>query len=109
MQNRIDSIVKILDEKKAENIEVIDMQNIDYLSKFVIIATTLAKKHQDSLIDELKTQLKPTGEDFLGIESSDDWTVIDLGDILIHLMSETYRIRYNIEEFLKEYKNTPKI
>ena len=34
MQNRIDRIVKLLDEKKAENIEVIDMQGRDYLSKF---------------------------------------------------------------------------
>lgn len=104
MQNRIEKIVKLLDDKKAENIEVVDMQGKEYLAKFVIIATTLTGRHAYALLDDLKTELKPDGEEFLGIESSDDWTVIDLGDIMIHLMSETYRAKYNIEEFLKELK-----
>ena len=102
MQDRIDKIVKILDVKKAENIEIIDMQGRDYLSKFVIVATTLAARHGAALLDDLKSELKPVGENFLGVESSEDWTVIDLGDIMIHLMSEVYRAKYNIEEFLKE-------
>lgn len=102
MQDRIDKIVKILDDKKAENIEIIDMQGRDYLSKFVIVATTLAARHGAALLDDLKSELKPVGENFLGVESSEDWTVIDLGDIMIHLMSEVYRAKYNIEEFLKE-------
>ncbi|ABK82435.1 ribosome silencing factor [Campylobacter fetus] len=104
MQDRIEKITRLLDEKKAENIEIIDMQNKDYLAKFVIIATTLTGRHTYALLDDLKTELKPIGEEFLGVESSDDWTVIDLGDIMIHLMSETYRTKYNIEEFLKELK-----
>lgn len=104
MQNRIEKIVKLLDDKKAENIEVVDMQGKEYLAKFVIIATTLTGRHAYALLDDLKTELKPDGEEFLGIESSDDWTVIDLGDIMVHLMSETYRAKYNIEEFLKELK-----
>lgn len=102
MQNRIDKIVKILDDKKAENIEIIDMQGRDYFSKIVIVATTLAARHGAALLDDLKSELKPAGENFLGVESSEDWTVIDLGDIMIHLMSEVYRVKYNIEEFLKE-------
>ncbi|MCR8696245.1 MULTISPECIES: ribosome silencing factor [Campylobacter] len=102
MQNRVDRVVKILDDKKAENIEIIDMQGRDYLSKFVVVATTLAPRHGFALLDDLKSELKPVGEEFLGVESSDDWIVIDLGDIMIHLMSETYRAKYNIEEFLKE-------
>lgn len=102
MQNRIDKIVKILDDKKAENIEIIDMQGRDYFSKIVIVATTLAARHGAALLDDLKSELKPAGENFLGVESSEDWTVIDLGDIMIHLMSEAYRAKYNIEEFLKE-------
>jgi ribosome-associated protein len=50
-----------------------------------------------------KNKLKPAGETFLFVEESDDWTVIDLGDMLIHLMSEEYRERYKLEEFLSKF------
>lgn len=106
MQNRINQITQILDTKKAEDIEVIDMSSRDYIAKFVIIATTLNPRHGSSLKDELSNTLKPLGEKFLGTEESDEWVVIDLGDILIHLMSQNYRAKYNIEEFLNELKNT---
>jgi ribosomal silencing factor RsfS len=34
-----------------------------------------------------------------------EWSVIDMGDILIHIMVEDYREKYNIEEFLEDFKN----
>ena len=103
-QKRIGEIVKILDEKKAEQIEVFDMRERNYFVKFVVIATTMGERHAYSLTDDLKEGLKDEGEQFLGIESSGDWVVIDLGDILIHLMSAQYRTKYNIEEFLSKLK-----
>ena len=103
-QKRIGEIVKILDEKKAEQIEVFDMRERDYFVKFVVIATTMGERHALSLTDDLKLRLKPLGEEFLGIESSGEWVVCDLGDILIHLMSPEYRAKYNIEEFLNKIK-----
>ena len=104
MVERAERIAKILEDKKAENVEIIDMSNRDYIAKFVVIATTLAAKHGETLIEELKTELKPFNEKFLGIESSNEWSVIDFGDIIVHLMSETYRQKYNIEEFLEKLK-----
>lgn len=104
MQTRIQTITKLLDEKKAEQIEVFKMN--DYFVDVVIIATTMGEKHAISLIDELKMALKPLNEEFLNIQSSQDWSVIDLGDILIHLLSEDYRARYKIEELLEELKNS---
>ena len=104
MQERIERIIKILDAKKAEAIEAIDMSGREYIAKCVIIATTMGERHAYSLTDDLKEGLKDEGEQFLGIESSGDWVVIDLGDILIHLMSAQYRAKYNIEEFLSKLK-----
>ncbi|WP_169754792.1 nicotinate (nicotinamide) nucleotide adenylyltransferase [Campylobacter curvus] len=104
MNERIENIVKILDEKKAEEIQVFDMSDRDYFVKFVIIATTMGERHAYSLSDDLKENLKPLGERFLAIESSPDWIVLDLGDMLIHLLSPQYRAKYNIEEFLSKLK-----
>ena len=104
MQERINRIIKILDDKKAQDIASIDMSGREYIAKYVIIATTLHARHAASLIDELATALKPHLEQFLGSESSDEWSVIDLGDIIVHLMSQNYRAKYNIEDFLDKLK-----
>ena len=106
MQERIRVISQILDEKKAEQIEVFDMKGKEYFVDSVIIATTMGEKHALSLIDELKIALKALNEEFLNIQSSAEWSVIDLGDILIHLLSEEYRAKYRIEELLSELITT---
>lgn len=104
LQEKTDLIVKALEDKKAEDVEAIDMDGKDYIAKKVIIATTLVGKHAMTLSDEIASTLKPFGEKFLHIESSDEWTVIDLGDIIIHLMSDDYRAKYDIEDFLEKLK-----
>eukprot|EP01155_Anaeramoeba_flamelloides_P027821 Anaeramoba_flamelloidesa828842_26.p2 GENE.a828842_26~~a828842_26.p2 ORF type:complete len:109 (-),score=16.47 a828842_26:163-489(-) len=105
MVERLENIKNILDEKKAENIDVIDVTSKDYIVDYVVIATTLNNKHAASLLDELKVKLKPDGEEFLRVEEDDNWTVVDLGDVFVHLMSEKYREKYTIEEFLKTLDN----
>ncbi len=102
--DRIARIKELLEEKKALDVMDYDLKNSDYFVDYVIVATTMADKHAQALLDYLKKTLKPMGENFLGVDSSDDWTVIDLGDILIHLMSEEYRAKYQMDKFLEEIK-----
>ena len=102
MNTRLENIKKILDDKKAENIEIIDLTSKNYIVDYVVIATTLNPKHGFALLNYLKTELKPKGEEFLRVDEDDEWTIIDLGDMFIHLMSEKYRNKYSLEEFLSE-------
>ncbi len=99
---RLEDIKDILDSKKAENIEVIDLTKKDYIVDYVVIATTLNPKHGVALLNNLRTDLKPKGEEFIRVDEDDNWTICDLGDIFIHLMSEQYREKYSLEEFLAE-------
>ena len=102
MDSRIEKIVTALSDKKAEDIQVFDMSGKDYFVNTVIIATTMGERHGLSLLDHLKTELKGAGESFLNVDADDNWTVIDMGDMLIHLMTPQYRQKYNLETFLKE-------
>ena len=102
IDERIENIVKILDEKKAEEIEVFNLEDADYIAKYVVIANSLNGKHTVALFEHLKKDLKPLGETFLATDISDDWVVADLGDILIHIMIPEYRQRYSLESFLSE-------
>jgi len=103
---RIKKIKELLDEKKALDIVDYDVKNNDYFVDYVIVATTMANKHGAALLDHLKKNLKPLGETFLGVDESDDWILIDLGDMLIHLMSEEYRAKYQMDKFLQDLNKT---
>ncbi len=108
IEERVDNIVAILDEKKAEDIEVFNLDDADYIAKRVIIANSLNGKHTLALADHLKKGLKAHGDTFLAADISDDWVVADLGDILIHIMVPEYRQRYSLETFLAELVESQK-
>ena len=101
MQNRIQNITDTLDKNKAEAIEVFDLGDKNYIVDYAIIASSLGQKHTLALLDHLKNDLKPA-EHFNNVDESGDWVVVDLGDILIHIMTPEYRVKYDMETFLSE-------
>jgi len=101
MQKRVEKITKVLDKNKAEAIEVFDLREKDYFVDYAIIASSLGPKHTAALLDYLKKDLKPQ-EHFNNIDESPEWIVVDLGDILIHIMTPEYRVKYDMESFLSE-------
>ncbi len=102
IDERIEKIITVLDEKKAEEIEVFNLDNIDYIAKRVVIANSLGGRHTIALYDHLKNELKPQGEEFLGADESDEWVVADLGDIFVHIMTPEYRQKYSLEDLLSD-------
>lgn len=106
IEQRVENIVTILDDKKAEEIEVFNLENTDYIAKQVVIANALNSKHTLALFDHLKKGLKEKGESILASDLSDEWVVADLGDILVHIMIPEYRQRYSLETFLAELVET---
>jgi len=98
---RIEKISAILDQNKAEAIEVFDLREGDYFADYVILASSLGERHTIALLDHLKRGLKPD-EQFLYVDESGDWVAIDLGDILVHILTPQYRLKYDLESFLGE-------
>ena len=106
MNNRIEKITSILDTNKAEAIEVFDLTKKNYFVDYAIIASSLGSRHTTALLDHLKNGLKPE-ETFNNVDESGDWVVIDLGDILIHIMTSEYRVKYDMEKFLSSLAEGP--
>ncbi len=101
LQTRIKNITDVLDKNKAESIEVFDLKDKDYIVDYAIIASSLGPRHTIALLEHLKKGIKPA-EAFNNVDESGDWVVIDLGDILIHIMTPEYRVKYDMETFLSE-------
>jgi len=104
MQNRIQKIIETLDKHKAESIESFDLREKDYFVDYAIIASSLGQKHTTALLDHMKKELKPE-ETFNYVEESGDWVVADLGDVLVHIMTPEYRVKYDMESFLSSLAN----
>jgi len=105
IDDRVKFITELLDDKKATDIEVFDLDDVDYIAKKVILSTSISGKHTDALFNHLKIALKSENEDILASDETDDWTVADLGDVLIHIMTPEYRELYSLETFLEELKS----
>lgn len=103
INQRLEKIAKILDQNKAEGVETFNLENSEYIADGVVIATAMADRHLYALLDFMKKDLK-SEEQFLHVEESDDWIVADLGDIIVHIMSEAAREKYHLESFLKEFE-----
>jgi nicotinate-nucleotide adenylyltransferase len=99
LQNRIQKITAVLDKNKAESVEVFDLREKNYFVDYAVIASSLSSRHTQALLNHMKNDLKPE-ETFNNVDISDDWIVVDLGDILIHIMTPEYRVKYDMETFL---------
>ena len=102
INKRIDLIKKILEEKNADNVEIFDTKDSDYFVDTVIIASSIVSRHNSALLDALQKALKGK-EEFINIETSDDWIVADLADVLVHIMTKNARQTYDLEKFLINY------
>jgi ribosome-associated protein len=104
MEERIKKIVDVLDFNKAEDIETFDLSGKGYIVNSVVICTALNNKHSLALLNHLKNELKPAGEEFIRTEEEGDWIIADLGDILIHIMTQAHRDKYSLEDFLTNFQ-----
>lgn len=92
-------IVKKLDEKKANNIDVIEISELTILSDYFVIASANNTTHVKSLIDEVEVELKKHDklpQRIEGYESA-NWIILDYIDIVVHIFYEETRDFYKLE------------
>ena len=93
-------IAQFLDEKKALNITVIPLKDRSALADALIIASGTSQRHVSALADMVQRHLKKTYRRKVVVEGDNgsEWILVDSGDVIIHLFSESMRARYNLEE-----------
>ena len=98
------SIEKILDNNKAQNITSINLKNKSYIADYMIIASGTSSRHLQSLSEILVSELKKIGLDDCKIEGkeSNDWKLVDAYDIIIHIFHPDKREFYDLEKMWSE-------
>lgn len=92
----------LLADYKGGNVKVLDVSGKNTFADYFVIATVTSQAHSRGLqkhvydvIKELKLELRPTKRK---LPDGDEWALIDLGDVIVHLMTETARNFYDLEK-----------
>lgn len=93
---------KLLMDHKGENVKVLDVSGSNTWADYFIIATVSSSAHSRGLqkhvyetLKDLSLEIRPTKRK---MPDGDEWTLIDLGDVIVHLMTETARDFYDLEK-----------
>lgn len=88
------------DEKKAENIKVLDLNGLSSLCDYIILATVTSKPHLEAVEDEISTRLKQEGVYKLNRDGGESmmWRVADYGAFLVHIMTQEARDFYALDK-----------
>ena len=96
----VEKIVKILDDKKAENISALDVRGLTSLTDYFVIASASSETHARALADYVEEEIKKqTGELPHHVEGKEynRWLVLDYGDVIVHIMLPDVRDYYGID------------
>ncbi len=107
VEKRLQSVVKKLDDAKAENILVLDLKGKTSLTDYMVIASGTSTRHVAGVANRLIGDLKKEGIRVRtdGAKGEGNWIVVDLTDILVHLFTTDIRSEYNLEGFWGEQSN----
>jgi ribosome-associated protein len=93
-------VVSSLEDFKASDILVIDVSGKSPLTECMIIASGNSTRHVKSMADNLLVKAKASGNPPLGVEGAreGEWVLVDLNDVIVHLMLPQTRAFYNLEK-----------
>ncbi len=93
-------VVGALEDIKARDIEVINTTKLTSLFDRVVIASGDSNRQTRALARNVQEKVKEAGGDVVSVEGEDtgEWVLVDLGDIVVHVMQPAVRAYYNLEE-----------
>ncbi len=94
------TVVDALEDVKAQDIRVFDTTRQTELFDRVIVATGTSNRQTRALASHVRDKVKAAGAPVVSMEGADtgEWVLVDLGDIVVHVMQPAIRAYYNLEE-----------
>ena len=96
--------VKALEDKKGEDIRIIDISKVSVLADYFIIANGTNSNQVQALVDNVQDELFKAGVEAKQVEgySTASWILMDFNDIIVHVFSQEDRLFYDLERILRD-------
>lgn len=99
----VKKVVKALDDKKANDIEVIKINELTIVADYFVIATANSNTHIRSLADEVEYQLEEAGIKLDHAEGrATGWVLLEFQGVVVHIFLEDARNYYNLERLWED-------
>lgn len=97
---------RALEDKKAEDIRIIDISGVSVLADYFIIANGTNENQVRALVDNVQEELDKAGYEVKQVEGyrSGSWILLDYGDIIVHVFSKEDRLFYDLERIWRDGK-----
>jgi len=93
-------VVDALEDVKAQDIVVYNTTELSDLFDRVVLASGTSNRHTRSLASNVAEKVKLAGGQVVSVEGEEtgDWVLVDLGDVIVHIMQPAVRVYYDLEE-----------
>lgn len=98
--------ISALEDKKAEDIRVIDISEVSVMADFFIIANGVNRSQIQAMADNVEEVLGKAGYALRQVEgyNTANWILMDFGDLIIHVFDKENRLFYNLERIWRDGK-----
>lgn len=101
-----DLALTALDDAKGQDILALDVTATSSITDWMVLASGTSNRHVKSLVDRLVEAAKDAGCAPLGVEGRElnEWVLVDLGDVVVHVMQVETRAFYDLERLWRAPK-----
>ncbi len=102
--------IEALEDKKAEDIKIIDISEVSVLADYFIIAGGSNRSQIQALCDNVDEKLGRAGFPAKQTEGYDtaNWVLLDFGDVIVHIFDKENRLLYDLERIWRDGKQIDK-
>src|SRR5437879_74679 len=93
-------VIDALEDVKAQEIVMFDTVHLTSLFDRIVVASGTSNRQTKALAASVRDKVKENGGDIVGVEGEDtgEWVLVDLGDMIVHIMQPAIRSYYRLEE-----------